>query len=158
MTDKVTSVDTRFIYSLGTLIHEVSGKLARIEDKVDKLETKIEQLETKLDNKLEDLNSNSEYLVDRFKEEPFLCDPYINKGDIVSISLNPYEERVHRVVKRRLTEGVVVIDEGKEVFYEFARCQKVGHSPALKYFLLQDIKEAVPISSGIEPIKRKRES
>ena len=113
-----------------------------------------------MDNKLEDIKSNSEYLVDRFKDEPFLCDPYIDKGDIVSVSLNPLERRVHRIVQRRLTEGVIVFDEGREIFCEFSKCQKVGHSPAFKYFILQDIKEvdsAIP-EVEIEESKRKRKT
>ena len=127
---------------IARLLHQVLEKLGGIEQRIDNIEQKIENIEEKL-YKLEYIEEEVYYTSNRFRFKPFLCDPSIKVDDLVLIQNheNKELEGCHRIVKSVSENYLVVIHSGQEVEIQQKDVEKVGHSPALKHLVIQDLVE-----------------
>ena len=128
----------RFFGEASNSLSEIYTKLETINDRIEGIEEKLEKLE-----KLEKIRENTEYTVERFKTKPYLCDPDIKEEDLVCVHFNTDTNAsgLHRSIKKVFNDSIVVIHEGKEVLIEKSKVEKVGHSPAIKYLIIQELVE-----------------
>ena len=130
-----------------TLLQRVLTKIDRLSDKVDSIGERIDNIDIKLE-RLRDIEEEVYYTANRFRFEPFLCDPEIREGDLVLVKVKENSQQVerHRIVKRVREDTITIVQEGEEVKVDKKKVGKVGHSPTLKYLALQDIEEDSKLS------------
>lgn len=131
--------DIGSLTAVGELFNKISNKLDSIEQKIDKLEGKISNLEKNLEGNFFSVDYSLQYIVDRFKSEPYLCDPLIQKGDLVEVEIE--KEYRHRIVQEVNSEGVVVFENGEVLTVHFEDCKKIGHNPTHRYLVIKDLRE-----------------
>ena len=118
------------------------NKLSKLETKIDKLDQRIESIEDRLVS-LDYISDEVYYTANRIRFKPYLCDPKLSKDDLVCINNHEDSELVgcHRIVQRVTDDSVVVIHNGDEIEIKQTEVEKIGHSPALKYLVIQQLEQ-----------------
>ena len=122
-------------------IENLNNKFEDLEKTVSNLSKQFNDIEGKIESKLLEINTHCRYIAERFKVEPLLCDPHIAPGDLVRIPSDFEGKPNHRIVQKRTSNDISVIDEGEVKTFDLRLCKKVGHSPVFKYLILKNIRE-----------------
>ena len=139
MNKRKSTVEKETPIAFGAIIQKISENCESIDQRLQGLETKFHAFANKTEGEFVNLDYRVKYIVERFKTEPFLCDPAIKEGDLVCV--NNQQESKHRIVKGVSTEGITIFEEKNPVIVKYKDCRKVGHSPTHRYLVIQDLLE-----------------
>lgn len=157
MNNNIPKTESDILQNLAQTVNSIHSNIQNIQKDINNLHTRLNTIEDKIDQELYQIDCNTRYVVDRFREEPFLCDPHIEAGDLIATrSTSPEPSIRHRIVKAKTGSKLTIVDEGSERVVDIADCKKVGHSPTFKYLILKDVHDPdVEVEEKSEPPKKK---